>query len=227
MQKTLDSQLETELEQATPQEILRIITEIYGRRAAVVTSFGPTGIVTLHMLQEVAPRTPILTLDTCLLFPQTHQLIEQVEERFGLKVRRIKPAQTLKEQAEQYGGALWERNPDLCCQLRKVQPLHRALQPFHAWFTGLRRDQSSSRAQTPIVQWHEATQTHKVAPLANWTEEMVWTYIRAHDLPYNGLHDEGYPSIGCWPCTRPVSGEGYTRDGRWSQNGKTECGIHK
>ncbi len=219
--------VEQEFEQATPQAILRSVTERYGRRVAVVTSFGPTGIVTLHMLQTIAPQTPILTLDTCLLFPQTQQLIAEVEARLRITVRRIKPALNLKQQAARYGEALWEHDPDLCCQLRKVQPLQRALQPFHAWFTGVRRDQSTARAQTPIVQWDAATRAQKVAPLANWTEEMIWTYIEAHDLPYNALHDAGYPSIGCWPCTRPVEdGAGYSRDGRWTHSGKTECGIH-
>jgi len=218
--------LQRRFEEAYPQDVLRWATETYGQGLAVVTSFGPTGIVTLHMLSEIAPDTPVLTLDTGLLFPETYALMDEIEGRLGLNLIRVKPELTLNEQATQHGSALWESNPDLCCNLRKTVPLGKALDGYAAWISGLRRDQSSQRASTPIIALQAKYNRIKLNPLANWTEEMVWTYIRAYDLPYNSLHDQGYPSIGCLTCTRTTEGDGYSRNGRWSNSGKTECGIH-
>lgn len=219
---TLQSQFET----ASPQTILRWAVEQYGRRLAVVTSFQPTGIATIHMLNDIAPGVPVITLDTGLLFPETYQLMDELESRFNLNLIRVQPKQTIAQQAEKYGDALWERDPDRCCHLRKTVPLCDALEGYEAWIAGLRRDQSTQRANIPIISWDERNQLVKLNPFANWTESMLWTYIHAHELPYNTLHDRGYPSIGCTTCTRAVQPEADGRSGRWSNHEKTECGIH-
>jgi phosphoadenosine phosphosulfate reductase len=220
------SDISQQLDQAHPQEILEWAVEAYGHSLVVVTSCQPTGIVTLHMMQEIAADVPVITLDTGLLFPETHALMDRLETRFGIEIQRVQPEQTITEQAGQYGDALWKRDPDHCCYLRKVRPLRQTLAGYEAWVTGLRRDQSPRRANTPIVSWDEQYQMVKLCPFATWTESMVWTYIQAHDLPYNALHDRGYPSIGCQTCTRAVSTGDDTRTGRWSGQAKTECGIH-
>lgn len=213
-------------ESASPQDILRWASATYGDKLAIVTSFQITGIVTLHMLQDIAPQTPVLTLDTGFLFPETYDLIDTLEQQFNLNLTRVTPRQTTKQQARDYGERLWERNPDRCCHLRKTIPLRDALVGYDAWVTGLRRDQSPSRANTPIISTDTRTGLIKVAPFANWTEDMLWTYIHAYELPYNKLHDMGYPSIGCWSCTKAIGESDDARAGRWSNNSKTECGIH-
>ncbi|MBI5958256.1 MAG: phosphoadenylyl-sulfate reductase [Chloroflexi bacterium] len=218
--------LQRQFEPATPQEILRWAADTFGDRLTVVTSFQPVGIVTLHMLQDIAPRAPIITLDTGLLFPETYALIDEITARFNLNLVRVEPELTVTEQARRYEGALWSRDPDLCCHIRKTQPLEKALAGYDAWITGLRRDQSTTRADIPVIAWDTRHQMVKLCPFAAWTEDMVWTYLRAYELPYNILHDQGYPSIGCWPCTRAVAAGDDVRSGRWSGRAKTECGIH-
>jgi phosphoadenosine phosphosulfate reductase len=219
--------LNTEFESAYPQDVLRFAAETYGEGLVVVTSFQPTGIVTLHMLSEIAPDTTVLTLDTGLLFPETYALMDELEARLGLNVIRIRPAQTVAQQNDTYGTELWDREPDTCCNLRKTVPLNRALEGYTAWITGLRRDQSAGRKVTPIISWDSKYEKVKLSPFATWTEEMVWTYLHAHDLPYNKLHDQNYPSIGCFPCTHPVAPDAADkRAGRWTKHEKTECGIH-
>ncbi len=215
-----------QFESASPFEILSWARDAFGGRLAIVTSFQLTGIATLHMMQRIAPRTPVLTLDTGLLFPETHDLMDALEARFDLDLRRVKPRQTTSQQARDYGDRLWERNPDRCCHIRKTIPLRDALAGFDAWITGLRRDQSPGRANTPIVSRDARSGAIKIAPFANWTEDEVWRYIRQRDLPYNQLHDVGYPSIGCWTCTRATHEDEDRRGGRWANRGKTECGIH-
>lgn len=219
--------LNREFEGAEPETILRWAVERYGDRLAMVTSFQPSGLVMLHMLREIAPELAILTLDTGLLFPETEALIDCWAGMYHLNLTRVTPAQTLTEQADAHGAALWERDPDQCCHLRKTIPLGDALRPFEAWITGVRRDQSTSRRETPLFRWDSKYDTVKIAPMAGWTESQVWTYIHAHHLPYNALHDQGYTSIGCFPCTRAVAPGEDIRAGRWSGIGKTECGIHQ
>lgn len=220
------SERQRALEEAPPQHILRWAAQTFGKQLAIVTSFGPTGMVTLHMMSEIAPNTPVLTLDTGLLFPETYALIDEVERLLGLNLIRATPRLSLEAQAAEYGDALWERNSDQCCMLRKTVPLGEALDGYTAWIAGVRRDQSAKRAQVPIIAWDPRYQRIKLNPLATWTEDMVWSYISAHRLPYNPLHDQGYPSIGCLTCTRVVHGSGYSREGRWSDSVKMECGIH-
>lgn len=218
--------LQREFETATPEHILRWATDTFGSRLAIITSFQPSGIVTMHLMSQIAPRTPVITLDTGLLFPETYALIDELEARLHLNLIRVRPEQTVQQQAEQYGDALWERNPEQCCHLRKVVPLGKALDGYAAWISGIRRDQSPQRASAPIIAWEPGHQRIKLNPVAAWSEQMIWGYLTAHDLPYNKLHDQGYPSIGCKTCTLATGGEGYSREGRWSRFGKTECGIH-
>ncbi len=193
----------------------------------MVTSFQVTGIVTLHMLSQLGAAVDVLTLDTGLLFPETYALIDELQARLGFNLIPVKPALTVEQQAEQYGEALWSRDPDACCRMRKVVPLKGALAGYEAWITGLRHDQSKTRRDLPAVSWDKRNETVKIAPFIEWTEEMIWTYIRAYDLPYNPLHDQGYPSIGCAPCTQAVTADSDDlRAGRWANQSKTECGIH-
>ncbi len=219
--------LNRQLEAEPPQSILRCAVERCGERLVIVTSFQHTGIATIHMMQSIAPRTPIITLDTGLLFPETRDLMDEMEARFNLNLIRVRPQQTVTGQAAEYGPNLWDRQPDQCCHLRKVIPLDNALRPYQAWITGLRRDQSTHRGNTPIVQRDpKRWPMLKIAPFATWTAEMVEIYIRAHDLPYNPLYDQNYLSIGCQPCTRPVDPSEDSRAGRWANSDKIECGIH-
>lgn len=215
-----------ELEEASPQEILRFAVDQFGERLAVVTSFQPTGIVTLHMLQQISPATTVITLDTGFLFPETLRLIEELTSRFNLDLYRICPQLNPAQQALAHGPALWERNPDLCCHLRKVLPLRNALRDYSAWIAGLRRDQSASRSDIPVIDWDNNNQLVKLSPFATWTSDQVWDWIYTHDLPYNSLHTQGYPSIGCTHCTHPVFQQGAGRSGRWQDSDKTECGLH-
>jgi phosphoadenosine phosphosulfate reductase len=219
--------LNSAFESALPHDILHWSVNTYCDKLAVVTSFQPTGIVTLHMLSEIAPGTDVLTLDTGLLFPETYELMNTLERRLNLRLIRIHPAQTVNHQVESEGGNLWQRDPDRCCTLRKTIPLGEALTSYEAWITGLRRDQSIRRRTIPLVSWDTKYHLVKLSPLATWTEDMVWAYIHAHKLPYNPLHDQHYPSIGCFPCTQPVAPDGLDkRAGRWVHHDKTECGIH-
>ncbi len=210
-----------------PEDILRWAVESYADRLAVVTSFQVTGIVTLHMLSQLGAAVDVLTLDTGLLFPETYALMGELQARLGFNLIPVKPALTVEEQADQYGDALWSRDPDACCRMRKVVPLKDALTGYEAWITGLRHDQSKTRKDLPAVSWDKRNENVKIAPFIEWTEEMIWTYIRAYDLPYNPLHDQGYPSIGCAPCTQAVAADSDDlRAGRWANQSKTECGIH-
>jgi phosphoadenosine phosphosulfate reductase len=143
-----------------------------------------------------------------------------------LKIERKQPALTLDEQSAQYGSALWKRDPNQCCQIRKVIPLRETLTQKEAWISGLRREQSPTRQNTQFLNKDDKFENIKICPLIHWTWDEVWDYIRAKDLPYNELHDRNYPSIGCFPCTQPVSSNGDSREGRWSGSSKTECGLH-
>ncbi len=218
--------LQTEFETASPQDILKWATTVYEHELVVVTSFQPTGIATIHMLKDIQPDITIITLDTGFLFPETHAVIDEMVDRFDINLIRMQSALTVEQQERKYGEALWDTNPDKCCEIRKTRPLKSALLPYSAWLTGLRRDQSPSRAQTPIVSWDKRYGLVKFCPFANWTEDMIWTYISAYNLPYNTLHNQGYPSIGCTHCTHAVQEGDDPRAGRWVKFGKTECGIH-
>jgi phosphoadenosine phosphosulfate reductase len=215
-----------ELETASPQEILRWAVERFAPRLTMATAFGPEGMVILHMFAEIAPDTPIFNLDTGYQFPETLELRERVKERYGIEVEFKRPELPVQEYERLHGGPLYKTKPDQCCAERKIRVLHEAVRGMHAWASGIRRDQSPDRAQAAIVGWDKKFGLVKVSPLANWTKKEVWKMIVDHDIPYNPLHDQGYTSVGCWPCTRAVMFGEDERAGRWSGFAKTECGLH-
>ncbi|WP_050615591.1 phosphoadenylyl-sulfate reductase [Bacillus testis] len=191
------------------------------------SSFGAEAMVLIDLLTEIKKDAHIVFLDTGLHFPETYEVIEAVEARYpALRIERKLPSLTLDEQMERHGSALWKREPDTCCHIRKVLPLQEALAGKKAWISGLRREQSLSRSKTAFLNEDAKFNNIKICPLIHWTWDDVWYYIKEKELPYNSLHDQGYPSIGCFPCTQPVSSEGDSREGRWQGSGKTECGLH-
>jgi len=214
------------LEEATPQEILRWAVETYYPKLTMATAFGAEGCVILAMLAEIEPRVRVFNLDTGYQFPETLALRERIRQRYGIEVELIRPNETVEQMERRFGGPIYHTQPQECCRLRKVEPLKRALQGYNAWITGIRREQTAVRAKANVVGWDERFQLVKINPLLNWTKADVWRYIRLHDVPYNSLHDQGYPSIGCWPCTRPVLPGQDDRAGRWAGLGRVECGIH-
>jgi phosphoadenosine phosphosulfate reductase len=214
------------LENAEPQEILLWAAQRFAPRFTMATAFGPEGMVLIHMLADVAPHTPIFNLDTGYQFKETLELREEVKRRYGIEVDLKQPDTTVPEYERQHGGPLYRTNPDQCCFDRKVKVLQEAVAGMHAWASAIRRDQSPDRAKAPIVGWDKKFSLVKVSPLANWTKQKVWAFILEHDIPYNPLHDRGYTSIGCWPCTRAVLLGEDERAGRWSGTAKTECGLH-
>jgi phosphoadenosine phosphosulfate reductase len=217
-----------ELEGAAPEEILAFAFATYPR-IALSTAFGVEGCVLIDMAVRLRPDVPVFTVDTDYLFPESLALRERMRQRYGLRLEVLSPRLTIAEQEARHGVRLYESDPDLCCSLRKVEPTKRAIQGLDAWISGIRRDQAPSRSATAILERYEHDDGRpyvKVSPLARWTRKEVWSYVTTHDVPYSELHDRGYESIGCWPCTRPVTpGEG-EREGRWAGRGKTECGIH-
>lgn len=215
-----------ELESATPQDILRWAVERFAPRFTMATAFGPEGMVLIHMLAEIAPETPIFNLDTGYQFAETLELRERVKSRYGIEVEYKRADTTVEEYEAQHGGPLYKTQPDQCCFDRKLTVLRRAVVGMHAWASAIRRDQSPDRAKVKIVGWDKKFGLVKVSPLANWTKQDVWKLITDHDIPYNPLHDQGYTSIGCWPCTRAVMFGEDERAGRWSGFAKTECGLH-
>ncbi len=216
-------------ERLSPLEVLRWALVTCGDDVALATGFGASGVVLMHMVSRIRPGTFFFYLQTDLLFPETMALRDRLAETLPIQFTEVPASLTLQQQSRHYGPELWRHNPDLCCQLRKVEPLRRFLQSDsrrRAWVTGIRRDQSPTRANIGVVDWDYATGLLKIAPLATWKQQQVWDYIRRHDLPYNRLHDQGYPSIGCMPCTQAISAGGQERDGRWVGRDKVECGIH-
>ncbi len=210
-----------DVEALAAEEVVSHAVERFHPRLAVACSFQKESSVVLDLILRIAPDASIFTLDTHVLFPETYETWKRVEERYGIRVA-VHSGPSLGRQAALHGDRLWERDPDACCDLRKVRPLERALADADAWVAGLRREQSPSRAGTPKLGWDAKHDRWKVNPLADWTEADVWRYIAEHDLPYNPLHDQGYPTIGCTHCTKAGTG----REGRWEGSGKTECGLH-
>lgn len=225
-------ELSAGFENKTPREILQWTADTFAPRAAISTAFGPEGLVIIDLaMRKVAPRLPLFTIDTGFLFKETVELIRKIEQEYGITIERLHPELTPEQQAEQHGPELYRREPDRCCYMRKVLPLQKKLVDLDVMIVGVRRSQSESRKETKILQLQETPEGHrylKVSPLANWSKEEVWWYIISHQLHYNPLHDEGYPSIGCTPdcCTRPVGNNEDERAGRWAGQQKTECGLH-
>ena len=219
------AELDAGFERTDPREIVQWAVETFGEGLSVGASFGgASGMAILHMVAQLKPDVHVFVLDTDYLFEETHETMRKSIPALGLgNVNVYKPEMSHEEQAAKYGSALWMRDPDLCCEIRKIEPNRRALVGKSAWVSGLRRDQSEGRADTPIVTWAPKFGVVKLNPLANWTEKQTWEYVMANKIPYNPLLDQGYASIGCYNCTLPgVQG----RAGRWQGFEKEECGLH-
>jgi phosphoadenosine phosphosulfate reductase len=210
-----------DLEGASAQEVLEHLVEHFHPRLYVACSFQKEASVIMDMLLKIEPEARFFTLDTGLLFPETYETWRQLEDRYGVKVE-VYQGMSLARQSAEHGEELWNSDPDACCGIRKVEPLKEALSQVDAWVSGMRRDQSPSRRQTPKFHWDDKHELWKANPLAEWSEKDVWNYIAEHDVPYNELHDRGYSSVGCTHCTLPGAG----RAGRWAGTDKIECGLH-
>ena len=203
-----------DLESLSAQEVLAHVVGEFHPRLYVACSFQKEASVILDMLLAIEPAARVFTLDTGVLFPETYATWRRIEERYGVEIDVYRG---------EWIDGLWQRDPDACCGVRKVEPLERALSEVDAWITGLRRDQSPTRANTPKLALDDGHPGKlKCAPLADWSEKDVWRYIADHDVPYHPLHDRGYNSIGCTHCTVPAGG----REGRWAGTDKIECGLH-
>jgi phosphoadenosine phosphosulfate reductase len=220
------TQLSRRFESRSVEEILEWAVEQFADGLVMTSNFGAEGVVVIDKLARIAPLTPIIYLETGYQFAETDLLKEQLRSRYGLKIIEQKAELSIAEQDRIYGENLYQRNPDLCCRMRKVEPLQQALKGYRAWIAALRRDQSPTRANIGIVEWNGRHGLVKLNPLATWTRKAVWEYILRHKLPYNSLYDDGYASIGCQPCTRRVLAGQHERSGRWDGEKRLECGIH-
>jgi phosphoadenylyl-sulfate reductase (thioredoxin) len=214
------------LEDRSPADVLAWAAGRYAPRITFATAFGAEGCVLVDLIARHHLQIDVFTLDTGLLFPETYSLWRRLEERYGLTIRAVRPELSMDAQAAAHGAALWERMPDRCCEIRKVAPLRRALAGFDAWISSIRRDQTYERSAARVVEWDLRFGLVKVNPLAGWTSDDVRRYVRVHHVPVNPLHAQGYPSIGCMPCTSAVAPGEAPRAGRWRGLGKTECGLH-
>jgi len=218
--------LAQELEHQSAEEILRWAAGQFGPRLTFATGFGIEGCAIIDMVARAALPVDLFTLDTGLLFPETYEVWRQLEAKYGVTIRAVLPEHTVDQQAALLGPELWARDPDRCCELRKTEPLRAALTGFDAWLSAIRRDQTPDRADAPVVGWDGRFGLVKISPLVRWTFDDVRAYVKEHDVPYNVLHDRGYPSVGCAPCTTPVAAGEDARAGRWRGREKTECGLH-
>ncbi len=214
-------------EDLPPQEIVEAALDLFQDRITVASSFGLEDVALIHMACRAAKGTvDVFCLDTEVLFPETYTLMQRFSETYPIRLRRIVPQLTIAQQGERYGERLWAREPDLCCKLRKVEPLERALHGYDAWVTGLRRAQGPTRQGAKAIDHDGRHGLCKVNPLVRWSDEELWAYVRSEEVPYNPLHEQGYPSIGCVHCTRAVAPSEDPRAGRWAGFAKTECGLH-
>jgi phosphoadenosine phosphosulfate reductase len=215
------------LAHASAAEIMRRAAERFPGRIVLTCSWQRTSSVLVHLIASEGLDVRIVEVDTGLLFPETHEVRDRLIERLGITVETLRPRRTVTEQAIDRGSELWLRDPDACCGLRKVEPLERALASADAWVSGLRRASGGERSSVRPFAFDEKRELIKVAPLWQWTSEDVEAYCVQHDLPVHALHAQGYPSIGCIPCTRPVAPGEDERAGRWAGTTKTECGLHR
>jgi phosphoadenosine phosphosulfate reductase len=214
-----------DVEAMSAEEVLVWAYDEFGDKLCLTCSWQKQSSVLVHMISELGLDIPVIELDTQLFFRETYDTRERLVERYGLEL--VQPeVLSVAEQHRQEGPNLWERDPDRCCHIRKVEPLQRALEPFDAWISGIRREQSLTRKDAQRVEYSERYEVYKIQPLVDWDAKRVDAYIHVNEIPYNPLHDVGYPSIGCMPCTRPVVRDEDERAGRWGDSDKIECGIH-
>ncbi|MBK3332694.1 phosphoadenylyl-sulfate reductase [Persephonella atlantica] len=210
------------------QELLKWVYENFSN-VGFTSSFSADDVSIIHMIKGIKPDALIIFIDTDYHFLETYQLVERIKREWNINLKVIKPQITVEQQINLYGEKLYEKDPDKCCQIRKVEPLKRVLEELDVWITGMRRDQSPTRANIGKVEIHKlpsGREILKVNPIADWKRKDVWNYVYQHNLPYNPLYDRNYLSIGCAPCTRPVEEGEDERAGRWAGKGKLECGLH-
>ncbi len=220
-------ELSLEFENGKPQDTISWAFKTFNKDMAFACSFGMEDICIIDMLLKESPDARIFYLDTSLFFKETYELIRKLEDRYKTKFECVKSDCPLEKQAQQYGDELWKITPDLCCNIRKVAPLKKKLSTLQSWMTGIRREQTPTRANAKTVEWDEKFNLVKVNPIVKWACNDVLGYLLEYDIPYNPLHDKGYPSIGCQPCTYPVNPGEDSRAGRWRGFNKNECGLHK
>jgi phosphoadenosine phosphosulfate reductase len=214
------------METKSPQEILRWAWDTYGSKLAMATAFGAEGCAIIAMLSEITKDIYLFNLDTGYQFPETLETRQRLIDKYGIPVHLVSSEQSVADMEKEHHGPIYGTNPDLCCHIRKVVPLEKAIKGYDAWISAIRRDQTPQRAKAAIVGWDKKFNLVKINPLANWTKKDLWDYIIKNDVPYNPLHDQGYPSIGCWPCTRAIGAGEDDRSGRWAGQAKKECGLH-
>ena len=229
----LDAQLKEEiesandrLESASAQERLQWAIDRFGSRFAFATAFGAEGMVIIHMLAEIDPKAFVFNLETGYQFKETLEMRDRIAERYQLDVKFERPELTVAQYEKLNDGPVHLHDPVRCCRDRKISVLNRVVKNLDAWASAIRRDQSSFRANTPVVGWDQKFGLVKISPLVDWNKKEIWKFIFDNNVPYNPLHDQGFPSIGCAPCTRAVGDGQDDRAGRWSGTAKTECGLH-
>jgi len=212
---------------STPEALLQWVLENFEDRFTLACAFGPESLILIDMLSQLTPTVRAFFLDTDFHFAETLALKAEMERRYPtLQLEVVRPLLTVAQQEQAYGPELYRHQPDQCCALRKVEPLQRALKGYDCWLSGLRREQSHTRAHTPLLLWDWQRDMVKVNPLVHWTKSQIWRYLLERELPYNPLLDQGYPSIGCAPCTKPAPVLEDERSGRWQGTAKVECGLH-
>jgi phosphoadenosine phosphosulfate reductase len=219
-------QVNQQLQDQPAVAILRWAVDRFFPRLTMATAFGPEGNCIIHLLAGIEPRVRIFNLETGYQFKETHQTRDRIKERYGIEVEYIRPELTVPEYEAEHGGPLYNSRSDQCCEDRKSIPLRKAVVGYDAWISAIRADQTRHRAMASVVQWDAKFSLVKINPLLRWTKKDVWNFIHKNDVPYNPLHDRGYPSIGCWPCTRPTADGEDDRAGRWYGTVKKECGLH-
>lgn len=210
----------------SPERVLGWAFESFGYDVAISSAFGAEGMVLIDMASRIRKDFRLFTIDTEFLFPETYSLMDQIEQKYEIKIERAFSLLSPEEQQRAHGAALWTSDPDQCCNLRKIEPLRRKLSELSAWITSIRRDQTSFRKGAGKIEWDAKFGLVKINPIADWSSKQVWRYLVEHGVPYNALHDQNYPSIGCTHCTRAIRAGEDARAGRWPGLSKTECGLH-
>jgi phosphoadenosine phosphosulfate reductase len=215
-----------ELAGKSAQDILQWAVAQYGSRLTMATAFGAEGCCLIHMIAEIGADVRVFNLETGYQFPETLELRERIKSRYGIEVEYVRAETTVAEYEAEHGGPMYRHRSDQCCHDRKIVPLNAALVGYEAWISAIRSDQTKDRQKAQLIQWDAKFNLAKVNPLLSWTRRDVWAFIHRHSIPYNPLHDRGYPSVGCWPCTQAIEEGQDERAGRWAGTNKKECGLH-